>query len=52
MTYVKRDQVPVTLNEVDESSILPSFSTYFWAKQEHNGDLPPPPHFGWQYTFV
>lgn len=32
----------VTLNEVDESSILLSFSIYFWAKRGHDGVLLPP----------
>ena len=33
MTYIKQDhQVSVTLNEVDESSILLSFNIYFLGK--------------------
>lgn len=40
MTYIEQDhQASVTLNEVDESSILLRFSIHFWEKHGHDGVL-------------
>lgn len=43
MIYIEQDhQVSITLNEVDEPSILLGFNISFWAKHGHNGVFPPP----------